>query len=65
VLPHPITSITGRSLRCWPELPIEVTVYKLSDKFIGARSNEFGYANYEVIPEVPELNPLPVKDVLR
>jgi Protein of unknown function (DUF3604) len=38
--------------------PIEVTVYKLGDKYIGARSNEFGYANYEVIPEVPELNPL-------
>ena len=45
--------------------PIEVTVYKLGGKFIGARSNEFGYANYEVIPEVPELNPLPVKGVLR
>jgi Protein of unknown function (DUF3604) len=45
--------------------PIEVTVYKLGDKFIGARSNEFGYANYEVIPAVPELNPLPLKDVLR
>jgi uncharacterized protein DUF3604 len=36
----------------------EVTVYKLGDKFIGARSNEFGYANYEIIPEVKELNPL-------
>lgn len=45
--------------------PIEVTVYKLGDKFIGARSNEFGYANYEVIPEVKDLNPLPTKDVLR
>jgi hypothetical protein len=38
--------------------PIETTVYKLGDKYIGARSNEFGYANYEIIPEVPELNPL-------
>ena len=36
----------------------EVTVYKLGDKFIGARSNEFGYANYEIIPEVKEVNPL-------
>jgi hypothetical protein len=45
--------------------PIEVTVYRLGDKFIGVPSNEFGYANYEVIPEVPELNPLPVKNVLR
>src|SRR5262249_2222323 len=26
--------------------PIEITVYKLSDKYYGARSNEFGYANY-------------------
>jgi hypothetical protein len=25
-----------------------VTVYKLGDKYYGARSNEFGYANYEV-----------------
>jgi hypothetical protein len=38
--------------------PIETTVYKLGDKYYGARSNEFGYANYEIIPEVMELNPL-------
>jgi hypothetical protein len=38
--------------------PIEVTAYKLGDKYYGARSNEFGYANYEIIPEVEELNPL-------
>jgi hypothetical protein len=38
--------------------PIETTVYKLGDKYYGARSNEFGYANYEIIPEVQELNPL-------
>jgi hypothetical protein len=44
--------------------PIEVTAYKMGDKYYGARSNEFGYANYEIIPEVPELNPLN-KDVLR
>ena len=45
--------------------PYWVTVFKLGDTYYGARSNEFGYANYEVIPEVAELNPLPVKDVLR
>ena len=28
--------------------PFEVTVYKLAEKYIAARSNEFGYANYEV-----------------
>jgi hypothetical protein len=36
--------------------PIEVTAYKLGDRYYGARSNEFGYVNYEIIPEVPELN---------
>jgi len=28
--------------------PFEVTVYKLGDEYIAARSNEFGYANYQV-----------------
>ena len=30
--------------------PFAVTVYKLGDAYYGARSNEFGYANYEMIP---------------
>jgi hypothetical protein len=38
--------------------PFEVTVYKLGDKHYGARSNEFGYANYQIIPPIRELNPL-------
>ena len=38
--------------------PIEIAVYKVGDKYLGARSNEFGYANYEIIPAVAELNPL-------
>jgi hypothetical protein len=38
--------------------PIEVTAYKMGDKYYGARSNEFGYANYEIIPPIKELNPL-------
>jgi Protein of unknown function (DUF3604) len=29
-------------------IPFEVTVYRLGDKLVAARSNEFGYANYEV-----------------
>ena len=28
--------------------PFEVTVYRAGDKLVAARSNEFGYANYEV-----------------
>ena len=27
----------------------EVRVYKLGDKYYGVRSNEFGYANYELV----------------
>ena len=38
--------------------PIEIAVYKLGDKYFGARSNEFGYANYEMITAVAQLNPL-------
>jgi hypothetical protein len=38
--------------------PFEITVYKMGDKYFGARSNEFGYANYELIPAVAELSPL-------
>jgi len=39
--------------------PYSVTVYKLGDTYYGARSNEFGFANYEMIP-TPQfvLNPL-------
>jgi hypothetical protein len=39
--------------------PFSVTMYKLGDTYYGARSNEFGYANYEIIP-TPQIasNPL-------
>jgi len=39
--------------------PYSVTIYKLGDTYYGARSSEFGYANYEMIPS-PQfvLNPL-------
>jgi hypothetical protein len=33
--------------------PYEVAVYKLGDKYFGARSNEFGYANYEMDATAP------------
>lgn len=36
----------------------EVKVYKLGDKYYAARSNEFGYANYEVVPTPTEVDPL-------
>ena len=30
--------------------PFEVAIYKAGDKYVAARDNEFGYANYEVSP---------------
>ena len=38
--------------------PIEITVYKMGNKYLGVRSNEFGYANYELTQAVAELAPL-------
>jgi len=38
--------------------PIEIAVYKLGDKYFGARSNEFGYANYAMVPAEAALSPL-------
>ena len=39
--------------------PFSVAIYKLGDTYYGARSNEFGYANYEIVP-TPQfvVNPL-------
>ena len=39
--------------------PYSITIYQLGDVYYGARSNEFGFANYEMIPS-PQfvLNPL-------
>ncbi len=38
----------GRIITTLEMTPFDVTVYKLGDKYLAARSNEFGYANYEV-----------------
>ena len=38
----------GRIVTMIEGTPFEVTVYRLGDKLVAARSNEFGYANYEV-----------------
>jgi hypothetical protein len=39
-------------------LPYEAKVYKIGDKYFAARSNEFGYANYEVVPTPQTLDPV-------
>lgn len=38
----------GRLVTTLGGSPFEVTVYKAGDKYVAARSNEFGFANYEV-----------------
>jgi hypothetical protein len=38
----------GRIITTIGMTPFDVAVYKVGDKYVAARSNEFGYANYEV-----------------
>jgi hypothetical protein len=38
--------------------PIETAVYKLGNSYVAARSTEFGYANYTLVPAVGELAPM-------
>jgi Protein of unknown function (DUF3604) len=38
----------GQLITTIDKSPFAVTVYKLGDKYLAARSNEFGYVNYEV-----------------
>ena len=49
----------GKLITFVSQEPYSVTVYKLGNTYYGARSNEFGYANYEIIP-APQIavNPL-------
>ncbi len=38
----------GRIVTLIGGTPFDVMVYKLGDKYVAARSSEFGFANYEV-----------------
>ena len=38
----------GKILTTIAGAPFEVTVYKVGEKYVAGRSNELGYANYEV-----------------
>jgi len=46
--PAPYEIKGGEIITTLGETPFAVTVYKVGDKYWGARSNEFGYANYEL-----------------
>jgi hypothetical protein len=48
----------GKILTSVGNAPYELTVYKLGDKHFAARSNEFGYANYEIVPTPLDLENL-------
>jgi hypothetical protein len=48
----------GKIQTTFGNAPYQVTVYKLGDKYFGARSNEFGYANYELVSEPANLENL-------
>lgn len=49
----------GKLVTMLSQSPIEVAVYEMGDTYYAARSNEFGYANYEILPKAPQfLNPL-------
>ena len=55
--PYQITN--GKLVTTLSQASLEITVYKLGDKYYAARSNEFGYANYEFLAKPPVfLNPL-------
>ena len=55
----PYTIGNGKLITTLSQAPMEVAIYKLDDTYYAARSNEFGYANYEILPKAPVfLNPL-------
>jgi hypothetical protein len=41
----------GKIVTSFGNRDYDLAIYKMGDKYLAARSNEFGYANYEVIPE--------------
>jgi hypothetical protein len=56
---QPYSIANGKLVTMLSQSPFEVTVYKLGDTYLAARSNEFGYANYEMLLKGPNyINPL-------
>jgi hypothetical protein len=49
----PYTIEKGKVVTTLSQTPYADTFYKLGDSYYVARSNEFGYANYEVLPKGP------------
>ncbi len=53
IVPKPYSIKNGKVVTIIGNTPFEMAVYKLGDKYYGARSNEFGYANYELLTKGP------------
>jgi len=53
IVPTPYSIRNGRLVTMVGNTPIEVAVYKVGDTYYAARSNEFGYANYEMLAKGP------------
>ncbi len=49
VVPTPYSIKNGGIVTMVGNTPFAMTLYRLGDKVYGARSNEFGYANYEIL----------------
>ena len=54
-VPSAYTIANGKIRTMLGNVPFDMAVYKVGDKFFGARSNEFGFANYEIVPEPANL----------
>ncbi|MEZ5572813.1 MAG: DUF3604 domain-containing protein [Halioglobus sp.] len=60
LVPTPYSIKDGKIVTMVANTPFEIAVYKLGDHYYGARSNEFGYANYELLDKAPAaVSPLP------
>jgi len=53
VIPTPYSISNGNIVTSVGNTKFEVTVYKMGDTYYGARSNEFGYANYQIMDKGP------------
>lgn len=53
VVPTPYAIKNGKLVTMIGNTPFEMAIYKLGDQYYGARSNEFGYANYELLAKGP------------
>jgi hypothetical protein len=59
---HPYKIENGKLIIFVSQDPYAFTFYKLGDTYYAARSNEFGYANYEIVPS-PQFANNPLTEV--